>query len=174
LVPHQEAPTSICWGDRNRSVLVRVPLGWLGVDNMIKHANPNEPEEAYEAMNRQTVELRSPDGSANVHQLLAGMTVAALHGLEHNDSLKMAKDLYISTDASKYEHLDQLPASCWQAAEKLLQDRAVYEKHGVFPSGMIDKLANDLKAHNDKDMSEKLFGNANALQEVVNKFIHCG
>ena len=25
LVPHQEAPTSVCWGDRNRSVLVRVP-----------------------------------------------------------------------------------------------------------------------------------------------------
>ncbi|PIY33094.1 MAG: glutamine synthetase, partial [Bacteroidetes bacterium CG_4_10_14_3_um_filter_42_6] len=24
LVPHQEAPTNICWGDRNRSVLVRV------------------------------------------------------------------------------------------------------------------------------------------------------
>ena len=22
LVPHQEAPTNICWGDRNRSVLV--------------------------------------------------------------------------------------------------------------------------------------------------------
>ena len=33
LVPHQEAPTNICWGDRNRSVLVRVPLGWTsGVD----------------------------------------------------------------------------------------------------------------------------------------------
>ena len=30
-MPHQEAPTAICWGDRNRSVLVRVPLGWLGV-----------------------------------------------------------------------------------------------------------------------------------------------
>ena len=28
LVPHQEAPTNVCWGDRNRSVLVRVPLGW--------------------------------------------------------------------------------------------------------------------------------------------------
>ena len=27
LVPHQEAPTNVCWGDRNRSVLVRVPLG---------------------------------------------------------------------------------------------------------------------------------------------------
>ena len=31
LVPHQEAPTNICWGDRNRSVLIRVPLGWNGV-----------------------------------------------------------------------------------------------------------------------------------------------
>ena len=28
LVPHQEAPTNVCWGDRNRSTLVRVPLGW--------------------------------------------------------------------------------------------------------------------------------------------------
>ena len=26
LVPNQEAPTKICWGDRNRSALVRVPL----------------------------------------------------------------------------------------------------------------------------------------------------
>lgn len=29
LVPHQEAPTNICWGDRNRSVLVRVRWGGL-------------------------------------------------------------------------------------------------------------------------------------------------
>lgn len=32
LVPHQEAPTNVCWGDRNRSVLVRVPLG-MGCKN---------------------------------------------------------------------------------------------------------------------------------------------
>ena len=43
LVPHQEAPTNICWGDRNRSVLVRVPLGWTeGADKMITDANPLE------------------------------------------------------------------------------------------------------------------------------------
>lgn len=174
LVPHQEAPTCICWGDRNRSVLVRVPLGWLGIENMLKDANPKEPVDAAEHMNPQTVELRSPDGSANVHQLLAGMTVAALHGLEKEDSLQIAKDLYVSTDASKCEHLAQLPTSCWGAAEKLLEDRAIYESHGVFPPRMIDKLANDLKAHKDKDMSEKMFGNADALKEIVNKFIHCG
>jgi glutamine synthetase len=56
----------------------------------------------------------------------------------------------------------------------LLLDREIYEKYGVFPPGMLDKLAADLKQHNDKDLSEKLFGNADALRELVNKFIHCG
>ncbi|MEN8223638.1 MAG: glutamine synthetase family protein, partial [Acidobacteriota bacterium] len=99
LVPHQEAPTSICWGDRNRSVLVRVPLGWLGVSDMVKIANPNEPD-SNESPSNQTVELRNPDGSANIHLLLAGMTVAAIKGLEHPDSLKIAEKLYITDDAS--------------------------------------------------------------------------
>jgi glutamine synthetase len=77
-------------------------------------------------------------------------------------------------DASTLQKLKQLPASCYEAAEMLLKDRKVYEKYGVFPPGMIDKLANDLKAYDDKDMSEKLFGNADALKEIVDKFIHCG
>lgn len=174
LVPHQEAPTCICWGDRNRSVLVRVPLGWLGVDNMIMDANPQEKGTVSEHMNTQTVELRSPDGSANLHQLLAGMTVAALHGLEDADALKKAEALYVKTEASKCEGLEQLPASCFEAAEKLLKHRHFYEKDGVFPPGMIDKLANDLKAYDDKELSEKLFGNASALKELVDRFIHCG
>ncbi len=174
LVPHQEAPTSICWGDRNRSVLVRVPLGWVGVDNLIRDANPKEPEDTVGHGNRQTVELRSPDGSANVHQLLAGMTVAALHGLEHKNALKIAEELYVSVDASTMKKLKQLPASCWESAGMLLKDREIYEKYGVFPTGMIDKLARDLKLHEDKNLSEKLFGNADALKELVNKYIHCG
>ena len=43
LVPHQEAPTNICWGDRNRSVLVRVPLGWTSGKDMCVQTNPNSP-----------------------------------------------------------------------------------------------------------------------------------
>jgi glutamine synthetase len=42
LVPQQEAPTNICWGDQNRSVPVRVPLGWTGNVNMVHMANPLE------------------------------------------------------------------------------------------------------------------------------------
>ena len=77
LVPHQEAPTSICWGDRNRSVLVRVPLGWTGEVDMCSQANPLESADEIEAPQKQTAELRSADCSADIYQLIAGMVVAA-------------------------------------------------------------------------------------------------
>lgn len=174
LVPHQEAPTSICWGDRNRSVLVRVPLGWQGVGDMIYKSNCLEPKENMKFMSNQTVELRSPDGSANVHHLLAGMTIAALHGLESDSALAMAEKLYVVDDAGKRDDLAQLPASCYEAAEMLEAQREYYEKDGIFSPMMIDKLVTELKAHDDKDMSEKLFGNRDALLTLVNKHIHCG
>lgn len=58
LVPHQEAPTSVCWGDRNRSVLVRVPLGWTSGADMCHKANPLEPSSAGDTSGKQTVEIR--------------------------------------------------------------------------------------------------------------------
>ena len=62
LVPHQEAPTNVCWGDRNRSVLVRVPLGWSAKTDMCALANPLELDSHYDTTQKQTVEMRSPDG----------------------------------------------------------------------------------------------------------------
>lgn len=176
LVPHQEAPTSICWGDRNRSVLVRVPLGWIGVgDRMVRDANPKEPaEDVNAAENNQTVELRSPDGSANVHLLMAGMAAAARYGMEHPDSLKIADELYVKADASRIPDLKQLPASCFESAECLKRERARYEEGGVFPAGLIDSIARELQDYDDLDMSEKMFGNADSLRNLVNKYQHCG
>lgn len=176
LVPHQEAPTSICWGDRNRSVLVRVPLGWIGVgDRMVRDANPRESAaEAGSFENNQTVELRSPDGSANAHLLLAGMAVAARHGLEHPDALRVADELYVKADASRIADLKQLPASCYESAECLKRDRARYEDGGVFPPGLIDSVVKNLQAYDDLNMSEKMFGNADSLRNLVNKYQHCG
>jgi len=174
LVPHQEAPTSICWGDRNRSVLVRVPLGWLGVgDKMMRDANPLETSPGtFE--NNQTVEIRSPDGSANVHLLLAGLAVAARYGLEHPEALKVADQLYIKADATKVAGLKQLPSSCFEAAECLKRERERYELDGVFPAGLIDSIAKNLQAFDDLHMSEKLFGNADSLRQLVNRHLHCG
>ena len=176
LVPHQEAPTNICWGDSNRSVLVRVPLGWKGVQNMILNANPKETELPKDYISNQTVELRSPDGSANVYQLLAGMTVAARHGLESDKSLDIANKLYVKEDVAKNKELNlpQLPSSCYDAGKMLLKDREIYEKYNVFPASMIDGLAEELMSFDDQNLSENLFGDGDALQALVDDHLHCG
>lgn len=174
LVPNQEAPTGICWGDKNRSVLVRVPLGWVNVGDMVKDLNPFEPENKKMYVNNQTVELRSPDGSANVHLLLAGMTMAALHGIEDENSLKRANELYVDKDASGVSKLKQLPSSCSEAAEMLDKQRHYYERDGVFPTMIIDRIISDLKRYNDKDLSERLSGKDENLKDLIREFIHCG
>lgn len=179
LVPHQEAPTTICWGDRNRSALVRVPLGWLNVESMTKDANPQEEGESPEAMSNQTVEFRCPDGSANIYLLLAGLTVAARHGLQMKSALELAKKLYVdanifASDQSEIrKRLPQLPTSCWQSAESLLKDREIYQKEGGFPPIVIDEIVKKLKSYNDKGLSEKLHGKEEEIEKLVNQYLHC-
>jgi len=179
LVPHQEAPTNICWGDRNRSVLVRVPLGWLNVKDMGRDANPQEKGELSQANNSQTVEFRCSDGSANIHLLLAGLAVAARHGLEMKDALDAAQKLYVDVNIFADEHkavqerLPQLPASCWESADHLLKDRKVYEKDGVFPPAVIDGIARTLKGYDDKDLSERLYGKTDEIRKLVAEYFDC-
>lgn len=110
LVPHQEAPTNICWGDRNRSVLVRVPLGWTGKTDMCAQANPLEANNIVPPAQKQTAELRSSDCSADIYQLLAGMVVAARTGFEMPDSLKRAEDMYVAVNIHNDENKEKLAA----------------------------------------------------------------
>lgn len=178
LVPHQEAPTSICWGDRNRSVLVRVPLGWAGVgESMRMDANPNEPEDT-EGLGRrvdpQTVEIRSGDGSASIHYYLAAIAVAARHGLEMPDALDVAQRLYVDVDASDLPDLAQLPASCHASAAALREMRSVYEEDGVFPAGLIDATVDMLEGYGDDQLSERLVGNVTELRALVERYLHVG
>jgi len=178
LVPHQEAPTNVCWGDRNRSALVRVPLGWLGVKDMIKDANPQEPEGGPEASDNQTIEFRSPDGSANIYLLLAGLAVAARHGLQDMaDPLGFARELYVDAnvfdDEVLQKRLPQLPSSCSESADRLLKDRLIYEKDGVFSPVLIDGTVEILRAYNDATMSEDLFGKQKEIAELVTEYLHC-
>jgi glutamine synthetase len=176
LVPKQEAPTRICWGDRNRSVLVRVPLGWLGNNTMINDANPIEPVPEEESVGRQTFEFRAPDGSADIHNLLSGLVLASLHGLEMEDSLELAESLYVNQDIhkneEKYAHLKHLPASCHASAAALSEKRGVFEKDGVFPVGMVENIITRLRSYNDDNLSERLFGNKDAIRDLVLKYIH--
>ncbi len=179
LVPHQEAPTNVCWGDRNRSTLVRVPLGWLGVGDMVKHANPQENDGFTGSVDNQTLEFRAPDGSANIYLLLAGLAVAARHGIEMENAIEYADKLYAGVNIFKEEHKDlqeklpQLPASCWESAESLLADRAIYEEDEVFSPMVIDGVVESLKGFNDKDLSERLYGNTGEIQKLVDEFLNC-
>ncbi|HBS88651.1 MAG: glutamine synthetase [Bacteroidetes bacterium GWF2_38_335] len=178
LVPHQEAPTNICWGDRNRSVLVRVPLGWTAGTGMVQDANPVQ-KTIPEVGGKQTVELRSADGSADIYGTLAALCLATQHGLTMKDSLKMAEKLYVNVNIFKDENkntldkLDKLPASCSESADSLLEKRAFFEKNGIFPAGYIDNLAKKLKSYNDKNMSEELFGKKEEIRKLVEKYFHC-
>jgi glutamine synthetase len=176
LVPNQEAPTNICWGDRNRSVLIRVPLGWLGNNNMIYDANPEEATAVVDSPGKQTIEFRAPDGSANVHNLLAGLIIGALKGLEDENSLEKAEELYVDEDIHKHpgkmKSLHQLPDSCHASAMALKSKRKAFEEDGIFPSGMIDKVIERLLSFEDEKLSEKLYGNRDEIRKLVIKYIH--
>ncbi len=180
LVPHQEAPTNICWGDRNRSVLVRVPLGWLGKANMAKSVNPLEPDGIFDHSQKQTVEFRCPDGSADIYLLLAGLTVAARHGLQMNDGLAVAEKNYVDVNIFHDEHkekvksLAQLPVSCYDSAQELLRQADIYKAYGVFPQSLIEGLANKLMSFNDQHLREEIANNQAAILDLVNRYFHCG
>ena len=179
LVPHQEAPTNICWGDRNRSVLVRVPLGWVARTSMIKDANPQQLANVKYVEGKQTIELRSPDGSADIYHLFAGVLVAAQQGLEWKDSVKFAKDRFVDINIFNKEHrdklesLDQLPKSCSESADELQKYREYFEKNNIFPPGTLDLIIKDLKFYDDFNLSEKLYGKNDEIGELIEKYFHC-
>ncbi len=180
LVPHQEAPTNICWGDRNRSVLVRVPLGWAAGVDMCRLANPQEPASDVDVSQKQTFEMRSPDGSADIYQLLAGLCVACRHGFEMSDALDVAEKTYVDVNihaavhADRLNQLAQLPVSCSASADCLAKQREVYEKHGVFSKAMIDGIIAQLKAFDDETLRHDVENRPTELRALVEKFFHCG
>ena len=166
-------------GHRNRSVLVRVPLAWLDAEDMVGDANPQEKGEPSELMDSQTVEFRCPDGSANTYLLLAGLAVAARHGLEMEAALELVDKLYVDVNIFSPEHektretLPQLPASCWESADTLLRDREIYERDGVFPAEVIDEVAKQLKSHDDRGLSKKLQGMEDEIRKLADEYLHC-
>ena len=180
LVPHQEAPTNICWGDRNRSVLVRVPLGWTAKSDMCQIANPLEKPHDYDTSQKQTVEMRSPDGSADVYELIAGLVVACRYGFELENALDIAEKTYVNVNIHKKENADklkdlaQLPDSCAASADCLERQRAIFESRGVFSPAMIDGILKALRAFDDRTLREDIGNDRERMLELVHRFFHCG
>lgn len=160
LVPHQEAPTKVCWSDMNRSALIRVPLGWNNLNNLANAINENQKENLPKQQSRQTVELRSPDGSCNTHLLLAGITVAANCGLNNpEDSLALAEKCHVTGDVhgpNSPQDLDELVTCCHDSADRLKEKRELFEKGDIFPAEVIDGVAEMLYSEQDRYLNKEL------------------
>ena len=106
--------------------------------------------------------MRSPDGSADLYQLIAGLAVACRHGFELENALDIAEKTYVNVNihqkenADKLKALAQLPDSCTASAECLQQQREIFEKYNVF------SLRSELK------------DNPEAMLALVNRYFHCG
>ncbi len=158
LVPGQEAPTRVCWGRRNRSSLLRVPLDFRTSRRLDKSMNPGEAGAYPKSLARPTVEYRSPDGSALCHLLLAAVTLAAEEGLTEPGRLDLAKDLEVKDNIfsrSDADSLEALPASAVAAARELRQARPFFE-NGGFPPALIDVVLRKLEAEADDGLSARL------------------
>ena len=180
LVPHQEAPTNVCWGDCNRSVLVRVPLGWTSNQDMCHEANPHDVAWHYDTSLKQTVEMRSPDGSADIYQLIAGLCVACRHGFEIENPLELADKTYVNynihdaENSAKADALEQLPDSCAASADCLEKRRSVFEEHDVFSPAMIDGIIAQLRSYHDRTMRRNIDNNYEEIEKLVDRYFHCG
>ena len=182
LVPHQEAPTSLCWSFSNRSALVRVPLGWTKKMDMAAAVNPLEKHSDKDFSGKQTFEWRASDGFADTYLLMAALCCAARHGLEMPDALEIAEKTYVglgvnihdAANASIQAALEQLPASCVDAAAELDKDRGIYTAKGVFSDALVDFYIKYLTAFDDKTLREELQKDMPRLERFVAECINNG
>lgn len=179
LVPHQEAPTNVCWGDRNRSVLVRVPLGWTTDKDMCAELNPGTPQLSLDTSQKQTVEIRSADCSADVYTLIASLAVAVRIGFEMENALEVAERTYVDVNihreenASVLERLAHLPVNCSESADRLNEARKAFEAKDVFDKAMIDSIIATLKGF-DQAEADAAKSNPELMSELVRRYFYCG
>jgi glutamine synthetase len=147
---------------------------------MIKDANPGANFEVKEATDKQTVEFRCPDGSADIYLLLAGLVAAARHGFEMENPVAYAEERYVGVNIFHEEHkaiaerLAHLPDSCAVSADALEAKCDIFESKGVFGSSLIDGWIKMLRTHEDKNLREELSGNPELIKSLVEKFINVG
>ena len=108
------------------------------------------------------------------------MALAVERGLNSDDSLELAEKNYVQVNIFKEENksrkdeLDCLPTSCFESADELEKDRALYEGDNVFPETTISGTIKQLKKHDDKDLAKKALDNKKELDAVIKIHMHCG
>jgi glutamine synthetase len=127
LVPGFEAPAYICWGSKNRSALVRVPL--------------EKPEKDLP----RRVEFRSPDPACNPYLAFAVMLGAGLKGIEEAYDIPepVELDVFLMSEAERREHgIEYLPDSLYAATLALSESALVRE---VMGDSLFEKFVENKK-----------------------------
>lgn len=143
-------------------------------------ANPLETPSHYDTTQKQTVEMRSPDGSADLYQLIAGLAVACRYGFEIDDALGIAEKTYVNVNIHKKENedklkqLEQLPDSCAASADCLERQRAVFEQYHVFSPAMVDGVISKLRSYEDRTLRAEIQDSPEEMLKLVEKYFHCG
>ena len=115
LTPGYEAPVYICWAQRNRSSLVRVPRYTPGYEKSVR------------------MELRCPDTSANPYLAMAVMLEAGLDGISKKmvPAAAVSDDVYGWTEAERIERgVGTLPGTLSGALDALAEDKVIQEALG--------------------------------------------
>ncbi|MFH1684196.1 MAG: glutamine synthetase, partial [Candidatus Margulisiibacteriota bacterium] len=110
LVSGYEAPVYVCWGQVNRSALIRIPRYSAGREQSTR------------------MELRCPDPSCNPYLAFAAMLMTGLEGIKK----KMTPPKPVEGDVYKYDaakleqhKIETLPFSIKRAVEELAQDKVI-------------------------------------------------
>ncbi len=115
LVSGYEAPVYICWGQVNRSALIRIPRYSPGREQSTR------------------MELRCPDPSCNPYLAFAAMLKTGLEGIKQGltPPKPVEGDVY-KFDAAKLKELNihMLPFSIKRAIEELARDKVIKEALG--------------------------------------------
>lgn len=136
LTPGYEAPVYVCWAQRNRSALIRVPRYSPGREQSTR------------------VELRCPDPSTNPYLAFAVMLEAGLHGIEAGmePPPSVSDDVYHWTDEEREAHgVDTLPGTLEEALDELEKDEVLQAALGehIYSAYMRAKRAewDDFRIH---------------------------
>ncbi len=71
-------------------------------------------------------------------------------------------------------YIKQLPASCYESAQRLQAQRALYEAEGVFPPKLIDAWVAYLEGLGDENLREDIATARVLVEDLVETYFHIG
>jgi len=133
LVPGYEAPVYICWGQQNRSALVRIP----------KISNNK-------AKTATRLEYRAPDCTANPYLAFAALLGAGLDGIKRKltPPSPVEENVYHYDDtALTKNHIDTLPHNLQEAIDELKKDKVILACLGKTAERYIEIKEEEVKEY---------------------------